>query len=76
MPNEPRKKARAFLGDPVAEASATQRAFLGVAQIGAGLQTAGGRQNMGSPIARFREVHTWPDGWMNPIVEDVTERGE
>jgi len=20
----------------------------------------------------FRKVHTWPDGWMNPIVEDVT----
>ena len=27
---------------------------------------------MRPPSGWFRKVHTWPDGWMNPIVEDVT----
>ncbi len=69
------KKNKEFLGDPVREASTARKIFLGVGELGATLQRIGG-QNVESPVARFREVHTWPDGWMNPIVEDVTERGE
>ncbi len=70
MPNESGKKRRGFLGpDPVAEASTAQKIFLGIGAVGAS-------RNVESPVARFRKVHTRPDGWMNHIVEDVTERGE
>ncbi len=31
---------------------------------------------MRPPSGWFRKVHTWPDGRMNLIIEDVTERGE